>query len=77
MAVTNLSASIKVLAMGEKDLIVSKKPLEKSTYSKLFLLFCTVLSVIWHILMIIYLENNLCCCLVSKSRLTLLQPHGL
>ena len=68
MAVTNFSASIKVLAMREKDLIVSKKPLEKSTYSQLFLLFCTVLSVIWHILMIIYLENNLCCCLETNGQ---------
>ena len=63
--------------MGEKDLIVSKKPSEKSTFSKLFLLFCTVLSVIWHILMIIYFEYNLRCWLVAKSRLTLLQPTGL
>ena len=51
MAVTDFFASTKILAMGGKDLIVSKKPIEKSTYSKLFLLFCTVLSVIWHILM--------------------------
>ena len=55
MAVTNFSASTKVLAMGGKDSIVSKKPSEKSAY---FALCCLSLDTILvcHFLRIQFLE---------------------